>query len=311
MTQTQLRQRFQEAFDSFLARVKQDPSIVAVYLYGSLVRGDMWAGSDLDVYAITREERAPRKTLILIEHGITFHCDVVSRSQFRRAHERMLRGSIPHQVFTHGLVAYTTDESLHEYYAEMAQVGERDRALMAFYYGIGVISIRHSVRKSLFAHQDATYMFIWLLEAVRYLARVEVALQGENVQREALHQAARLNGAFFKPLLKDLLHGEKNLDSLQELLGRVEAYMQEKSSMIFKPILDYLQAEGEVRGMSEVHTHITRRLNLEENRLMLYDTCNWLIEIGLLEEVENPIKLTPKSRVTVNEPAYYYDGALR
>ena len=47
---------------------------------------------------------------------------------------------------------------------------------------------------------------------------------------------------------------------------------------------------------------------LLQTSMQLMDTCNWLVEVGILQEVTNPIKLTSKSRGTVDEPAYYYGG---
>lgn len=308
MPREKIRQKYQAAFDSFLEKVKEDPTIIAVYVFGSLVRGDMWEGSDLDVIAVTREERAIQEAGVLIENGITFHCTVVPRSRFRRSHERMLRGSIPHQIFTSGKLVYTTDESLHEYYQDLAFVGERDREMLAFYYGTEAIATLHSVRKSLYAHQDATYMFIWLLEVVRHLACIEIARQGENIQREALHQAVRLNPDVFEPMITGLLHGDKDLASLGVILEQVDAYLKENATLIFKPLLAYLATEGEVRGISEIFRHLASRLLMREDDLRMFDTCKWLVEVNILQEVSSPVKLTSKSRVTVDEPAYYYDG---
>ena len=308
MTNNKIQGKFQAAFDSFLEKVKQDPSIIAVYLFGSLVRGDMWEGSDLDVIAVTRDERAVQNAGVLVENGITFHCDVLSRSRFRRRHERMLRGSIPHQIFTSGKLVYTTDESLHEYYQNLGFVGERDREMLALYYGTEAIATLHSVRKSLYAHQDAVYMFIWLLEVVRHLACTEIAMQGESIQREALHQAVRLNPSVFEPIISGLLHGDKDLTSLGEILARVDTYLEENATRIFKPLLDYLTAEGDVRGVSDIFRYLAKRLLMRQDNLRLFDTCKWLAEVGILQEISNPVKLTSKSRIAVDEPAYYYEG---
>ena len=34
----------------------------------------------------------------------------------------------------------------------------------------------------------------------------------------------------------------------------------------------------------------------------------WLADKGIVEKVSSPLRLTEKSRVTVDEAAYYYDG---
>jgi hypothetical protein len=85
-------------------------------------------------------------------------------------------------------------------------------------------------------------------------------------------------------------------------------FLQQNASRIFKPLLDYLATEGEVRGISEVYRHLSNRLLMPRNTLRLFPACEWLVEIGILQEVINPVKMTPKSRATVDEPAYYYDG---
>ena len=79
----------------------------------------MWEGSDLDVVAITSDEKSTRDVFVLIENGIIFHCEVISRSQSRRYHERMLRGSIPHQIYTTGKLMYSIDDSLQDFYQEL------------------------------------------------------------------------------------------------------------------------------------------------------------------------------------------------
>jgi hypothetical protein len=245
---------------------------------------------------------------VLVENGIIFHCEVITRSQLRRSHQRMLRGSIHHHVHTSGRLIYTTDESLHEYYQDAALVGERDRQMLACYYGTIAVGLLHSVRKSYYAHKDTTYMNLWLLDDLRYLAYIEVALQGEIMQREVIRQAVRLNPEVFQPLVDSLLHGSKDLASLREIQLRIEAYLKGNSRQIFLPLLGYLQAEGEFRAISEIYEYLAPRLQMRETSMQLMDTCNFLVEVGLLQEISLPMKLTTKSRVTVDEPAYYYEG---
>ena len=39
-------------------------------------------------------------------------------------------------------------------------------------------------------------------------------------------------------------------------------------------------------------------------------TCQWLAWKGIIRQVAMPVKLTTKSQVPVEEPAYYYDGSV-
>jgi predicted nucleotidyltransferase len=300
-----LKQRYQAAFDSFLAKVQADDSVIAVYLFGSLARGDLWEKSDLDVFVVVKDERIAARTYALVEHGITFHCDVYSRSQFRRIHERHLRGSVAHQVFTSGKLVFTRDDSLHEFYRDLGYTGERDRELLALHYGIWATCNLHDVQKAMYAHQDAEYTFVWLLELVKQLACVETALSGQSLQREVIHQALACNPQAFTPLFYGLIDGKKDLPALLQVLEQADAYLEERAGSVFSPILSYLREAGEVRGASDLSRHFAERLRLDGGEYPLFVACEWLVEKGWLQKVCAPVKLTTKGRVFVDEPAYF------
>jgi len=233
---------------------------------------------------------------------------VFSRSQFRRIHERHLRGSVPHQVFTSGRLVYARDESLNEFFENMAFVGERDRVLLALRFGVEAVGSLHDIEKALYAHSDAVYAFIWLLETIYFLACIETVVHGQPVQREVIHQALACNPDVFKPLFIDLIGGKKDLQTLEQALRRADAYLEERALQIFEPLLSYLAEAGEVRGASEISRHFDERLQLSSGDFRLIMACEWLVAKGLLQKVCAPIKLTTKSRVLVDEPAYFYDG---
>ena len=170
------------------------------------------------------------------------------------------------------------------------------------------MGLLHSVRKSYHAHKDPTYMNLWLLDDLRYLAYIEVALQGEIIEREVIQQAISLNPDVFHALVDGLLHGPKDLESLHQIQLRIEAYLEENARRIFAPLLSYLQDEGDFRGISEIYEYLAPRLQMREISMQLMDTCNFLVEVGVLHEFNNPIKLTTKSHVTVDEPTYFYEG---
>lgn len=305
------REKYQAAFDSFLEKMKADETILAVYLFGSLARGDVWAKSDLDVFVVTKDERKTWQTYALVEHGITFHCDIFSRNHFRRLHERILRGSTEHHVFTSGRLVYARDESLNDYFENMAFVGQRDREMLALRYGAEAVASQHDGEKALLARQDAAYGFVWLLEMVKILACIETVLNGLVVEREVIHQARRCNPAVFDDLFEALYGGEKDLAGLNGVLARAEGYLVERAERIFAPLLQYLQEAGEVRGADEIARHFAARLQMHEGDFRLVLACEWLAGHGWLQKVSAPLKLTTKSRVLVDGPAYFYTGGGR
>lgn len=89
------RKRYQAALDSLVAKLKQDYYVLATVLYGSLVRGDAWEKSDIDITIIQRDGlKRENQYCWLVEDGINISASVVSRSRFKRMIEGALQGSL-------------------------------------------------------------------------------------------------------------------------------------------------------------------------------------------------------------------------
>jgi predicted nucleotidyltransferase len=55
-TREDVRKRYEEAVESFVARVREDTHILAAILFGSLSYDEVWEHSDIDMFLIARDE---------------------------------------------------------------------------------------------------------------------------------------------------------------------------------------------------------------------------------------------------------------
>ena len=57
------------------------------------------------------------------------------------------------------------------------------------------------------------------------------------------------------------------------------------------------------RTISELNAHFRKKIQRGD----LLEVCEWLTRKGIIDKVTAPMRLTRKSTVTLEEPAYYYD----
>ena len=124
-----VRQRYEEALESFVARVKQDRYIVAAILFGSLAYDDVWEKSDIDMLLIVRDDKADDRFYTLVENGISIHTNLVTRSKFKATFERALQGTWAQSVLARSMLLCSTGETLQAYYENVRHVGSRDREM--------------------------------------------------------------------------------------------------------------------------------------------------------------------------------------
>jgi uncharacterized protein len=299
-----VRARYQAALESFVAKVRRDDYILAAILCGSLSHDQVWEKSDIDVILVGRDERRPLRTFALVEDGINIHATMYSRSRFRKEIEGSLTSSFFHSYFSKSTLLFTTDESIREYYADAARLGAADRELQLLREASWTAAVLAKAQKWLYVKRDTAYSFLWHLYMVRNLAAIETLLAGEVTGREVLQQATRHNPEFFRRIYFDVIDREKTPELMREVLLAVEQYLVERTELLFRPLLEFLAEAGGARSGTEIDAYFKNQLQEENGGAGL--ACEWLAEIGVLHKVPLPLRLTEKSRATVDEAGYYY-----
>lgn len=302
--QAGVRERYEAALASFVERVRADRTIIAAIIYGSLAYDDVWEKSDIDFMVVTKEEKQPIKSYSLVEDGITIHCEVVPRSQFRRWTEGALQGSMWHSVRTKSTIIFSTDPAIAEFYDQLRHLGARDKALQLLAVGVRTPWLLAKAQKWFYVKRDYQYSALYCLYLVTELARLDVLGNDDVPGREVVQQAFHYNPNFFNRVYRDFIGEPKTAATVEPVLEQLQGYLIEKTPIIYKPVLAYLAQQGEVRSTRELDLYFTKQVQVES----LSGAYEWLAEQNIIQKVSAPLKLTDKSRTFVDEAAYYYDG---
>lgn len=299
-----LKQRFTHALNAVIEKVKQDKYVLAVILAGSLYHDVVWEKSDIDVILIVEDLKQPHSAVSLVEDGILINAHTFDRRAFKRRLDSGLRAGGFHSWMAKTTLLYTRDETLRELYERMFELGDHDRDLLLLRTGSYALGDLAKAQKWLLVKQDCLYSYYWLVRSLNHLAAIEVLLGDAIPQREVIKQALDLNEPFFRALYVDLAQQPKDEAVLRQSLQQVEAYLKERSLLLFTPILEVLAERGTTVGLSELY----ERISLTLNDAALVEACEWLAEQGIIERLSAPVELTTKSRAYVDEVAYYYAG---
>jgi hypothetical protein len=148
---------------------------------------------------------------------------------------------------------------------------------------------------------DLDYTALWILYAATPLAQLEVVARGLLADREVVPQASALNPSFFKTNYADVLNRPKTKSAVQNALSAIDAYVAERATTIFGPVIDYLREVGEVRSCREIEDHFKRHFDLTG----ITTACEYLADQRLIGKASSPIRLTKRSNVDVQELAFF------
>ncbi len=306
-SQDDVEQQYYEAVDMLVERVEKDPYILAAIVAGSFSYAQVWEKSDLDVEIIGQDGIRPTQShFSLVENGVNIHANISPRSSFKRSIESAQQGSFMHSYFSHSTLLFSKDDSIKEWYDKNASrdsIGERDKQLQILNVIAEVLPSLVYAEKQFYVNQDIPTSFLTLLSVVEDLARIEVLLNNQIPAREVIQPALNYNSAFFEHVYTNLINCEKNATVIQDAIDAINAYIDERQ-FIFQPIFDYLEKQKGPRSNSEMNAHFHPKFRDASVDMI----CQWLTWKGVIQQVSVPIKLTVKSQVEVEEPAYYIDN---
>jgi predicted nucleotidyltransferase len=298
-----IHEKFVAALDALVEQVKEDRSVLAAILCGSLAHDTVWAKSDIDLVLVTIDDKkVERSDVALYADGVNVHAFLVPRAEFRKAVEGSLRNSFLHTFLAKGRLLFTHDPSIADLCADLRALGERDTHLLLLRAGTNALPPIDKAHKWLETRGDLDYTALWILYAATPLAQVEVIGAHLLADREVIPQAMKLNPAFFKLIYADLLNARKTTRSVRKALDAIDRYVAERAPILFEPVIDHLCEVGEARSASEIESHFKRNLDVSG----VTTACEYLADQGLIGKASIPVRLTKKSNIEAQELAFYY-----
>jgi uncharacterized protein len=305
MRDESVRQQFAQALEALVEQVKQDRSVLAGILCGSLAHDTVWAKSDIDLVLVTADDKkADRATLALYAGGVNVHAYLLPRAEFRQTAEGSVRNSFMHSLLAKGRLLYTHDRTVGDLFAALGEIGERDTQVQLLRAATSALPPIYKAHKWFVTRGDLDYTALWVLYAATPLAQVEVIGARLLADREVIPQAMRLNPAFFKTVYADLLNAKKTRKKVQAALDAIDRYVAERAATLFGPVLEHLREVGEARSCTEIESHFKRNFDVSG----VTTACEYLADRGLLGKAGAPVRLTRKSNVQVQELAFFYTG---
>jgi hypothetical protein len=302
MDREAIHAKFTRALEELVGQVREDRSILAAILSGSLSHDTVWAKSDIDLILVTIDDKKVASSdLALDAGGVNVHALLIPRSEFRKTIEGAIRNSFMHSLLSKGRLLYTHDPTIADLCAGLGELGERDMRVQLLRAATMALPPIDKAHKWFVTRGDLDYTALWILYAATPLAQVEVIGARLLADREVITQAMKLNPAFFKTIYADLLNEKKTTKSIRAALDAVDDYLARRALMLFGPVIEYLQEAGETCSCTEIHAHFRRNFDVGG----VITACEYLADQGIIGKASTPVQLTKKSNLEVQELAFF------
>ena len=305
--------RFQEALDTFVGRLEEDRYVLAAVLVGSFAESIIWRKESIHLWIIeadgvTRRMRYDgedeRIFRTFAEDGINVHAEIIPRTRFKRMVEGSSRTAFTHSFFAVRRLVHSKDRSIEQWFEEANSLATRDQEKERFAVTACVIHAHRECEKYRYDKGDLELARQTMIWAAWCLAAIRIIEDGEVYEEEIIYRAFERDPQLFQVVYKDVVEKPVDADRLDAALTRVDEYLDARADELLLPLLAYLRKQRRVVPLSEIADHFA---HTQLYPWHIYSTCDWLDRKARLQKVSAPFKLTKRSQVEIEEPAYFWD----
>jgi hypothetical protein len=306
--------RYEKALASFLDRVRQDRTVLAVVQVGSLTLDTIWHREGIGLWiveidGVTLRRKSdgedPHIRRTYVEDDVNLWAQLIPRSRFKKMVEGSSRTAFSYNFFAERTLVYSADESITRWFEQANALAVRDQQLERFVATTWVMGGRRHLHRLLEVREDVQRAWQAALGVAGSLAAVTIVAAGEICETEAIYRAMVLEPELFEATYTALLTRGPDQAAVEAALVRIDAWLDEHGEANVRPLLQLLEKQARPVPLSEL---ADRWAYSQLYPWHIEGACEWLARRGLVEKLAADVPLTKKSRVLVEEPAYYREG---
>jgi len=238
--------QYQKAFNFIVDRLKGNDSVLAVMVFGSMVTGDLWDESDIDLFVILDQKMNTMKNIYTEEKGVPVHIKVMSKNRFLALYEEDLRGGFIHRVFASSRLVFSKDSDITNKYDNGRFYPDLDRERWNMVY-MGSLLKSVGLCKKYIQNEGIFTAYSAAVKSMEEYAKLYVNSSGYMISKDAITMAMNLSNGF-KGQVENLFFskGDKKEDivkvlefiqdsvdeSIRNCCGVLIDFMNEKDSFL-------------------------------------------------------------------------------
>lgn len=212
--------KYQKAYHGVTERLQETETVLAVFVFGSMVTGDLWENSDIDFFVIQKGTKKGIRNIYSVEDSVPIHFKLMSKDQLMTLKSLEVKGSFMHRIFSSSKLVFTKDEEIKERYNSLRFYPEMERRKWTLSYLGRLIKSIDSTEK--FLHYGNYYgAYNTLLESMELYASIYVNTRGYLISKDTINMAAGLN-----PEYEEKYRYLVSADDLVEKIVTVNKYLK-------------------------------------------------------------------------------------
>ena len=240
----------QNAFQLTLKKLKDNNKVLAIFTYGSIISGDVWKESDIDLFVVYDGEFNKVRQIYSKVLDVQINIRVLSKEEFLKACGGEKQDEYIKNVIIISRLAFSKDKEIIEFYNKFKYSFNSDRERYNLIY-LGNFLKDFKVCKKYLELGRLNTSYEVLIRALDSFSKLFLNLNGYLVTKDSLTMATNLNDEFSK-VINELFLGSLSKDLIKKTIDYIDNYLDENIKEASKMLLNYLEEKEKFISSYEI-----------------------------------------------------------
>lgn len=220
-------------------------------VFGSIVTGDLWDESDIDLFVITNKNMNGIRNIYIEEDNISVHVKLMNKNTFVALVNKNIKGGYVHRIFTSCKLVFSKDRDITNLYDRGRYYPDIDRERWNMVYLSNSLKSIGVCKKYLV--NDGVYTaYISVVKAIEEFSKLYVNLSGYMISKDAITMAVSLNKDF-KQYVDDLFFNREEVhDSIKRIIDFMEENINKNIRKTTAILLEYMRKKDEFLSAEDI-----------------------------------------------------------
>ena len=253
---------------------------IAAYLLGSYSHDKVWEWSDIEIAVILDDDYKGKPYYDLYAEGRWLSLNVYTLTNFKEFISTVATDNFLWKAFSKCTKLFSKDLMLDELMEDAFYIGDIDSEQEMLLGFSGAVYYLNKSEKNLYVKENLENTLYFIPQIAENIAWIEIFKNKKIPERELIPQGKKLNPDIFAKIYDPLFKEQVDENVLKYILKSCVSYLEEHTSLIYHPIISYLQKHGNL----EHFKYETRPHGFGIN-------YEWLVRYGIAERYGVPEKV--------------------
>lgn len=262
---------YQNAYKEVTETLKKNNNILSIFIFGSMVSGDLWEGSNIDLFVIYKDDFNEIRDIYSEVSDIPVHIKFMSKELFKKYNNEAGKREVIKDSLISSKMIYSVDDEIRDLYEKLIYMIDSDKGrLNLVYLGNFLKEIR--VCKKYISKGSIYTAHELLLKALNNFSMLFLSINGYTVSKDSLSMACNLNDVLNEKV-KRLLCEEVNDKSINDLVDYMLNYLEFNIEKASKDLIDFIKSQKSSLSAHDIKVNsyfINFKIKIEEILKVLY-----------------------------------------